>query len=103
MADRWLTEPKGKPKRRQKSGKVHVMGKRWWEMAIDISKELVYRRRERGMTQAELARKAHISKAYICQLESQPGKAPSAEILHRICEVLGTGIENFFHEATSYY
>ena len=66
-------------------------------MSMDISKELVYRRKQKGMTQAELAREAHISKAYLWQLEREPGKAPSAEILHRICEVLGTGIENFFH------
>lgn len=64
---------------------------------MDISKELQYRRELRGMSQAELARKVFVSQSYLAQLESTPGKAVSAEILHRIATVLEMSIESFFH------
>lgn len=63
---------------------------------MDISKELQYRRELKGLTQSELAREAHLSKGYLSDLESKPGKAVSAEILHRIATVLGTSMDRFF-------
>ena len=48
-------------------------------------------RLERGLTQAELARRARISKAYLSQLESgSGGTRPSADILYRLAFALGT-------------
>lgn len=67
---------------------------------MDISKELRYRREAEGLTQTELARQAHVSKAYLWQLENEKGKAVSAAILHRIAKVLGTRVESFFYCAT---
>lgn len=64
---------------------------------MDISKELRYRRELKGLTQSELATEAFLSKGYLSDLESTPGKAVSADILHRLAQVLGTSMETFFH------
>lgn len=41
-----------------------------------------------GMTQADLARRAKVSAAYISELESGLGKRPSGEILLRLADAL---------------
>lgn len=49
-------------------------------------------RKELGMTQADLARKAGVSAAYISELESGLGKRPSGEILLRLANALDVTI-----------
>lgn len=44
------------------------------------------------LTQAELARRAGISKAYLSELEGESGRRPSADVLLRIADALGTTI-----------
>ncbi len=63
---------------------------------MDISKTLIYLRTRAGLTQSELAERAHISQGYLSQLESVPGKAVSAEKLYRIANVLDTSMVTFF-------
>ena len=46
-------------------------------------------RHSRGMTQAELARQAHVSVAYIGRLESG-GAAPGIDLVDRLANALGT-------------
>ena len=50
------------------------------------------RRGERGLSLAELARRVGISKGYLHSIESGDTKNPSAEILFRIANELGTTI-----------
>jgi len=45
-------------------------------------------RKELGMSQADLARKAKVSAPYISELESGQGKRPSGEILLRLADAL---------------
>lgn len=45
-------------------------------------------RRERGMSLTALARKAGISKAYLSQLENDPSKKPSAEVVLQLARAL---------------
>jgi len=45
-------------------------------------------RKDMGMSQADLARKAKVSAAYISELESGLGKRPSGEILLRLGDAL---------------
>lgn len=45
-----------------------------------------------GVTQAELARQAGVSKAYLSELEGNAGRRPSADVLLRIAEALGVTI-----------
>lgn len=44
------------------------------------------------LTQAELARRAKISKAYLSELEGESGRRPSADLLLRIADALGVTI-----------
>lgn len=45
-------------------------------------------RKDLGMSQADLARKAKVSAAYISELESGLGRRPSGEILLRLADAL---------------
>ncbi len=49
-------------------------------------------REEKGMSLAELARQASLSKAYLSQIESGQASSPSAQILYSIASVLGTSV-----------
>ncbi|MGH8930019.1 MAG: helix-turn-helix domain-containing protein [Egibacteraceae bacterium] len=49
-------------------------------------------RRDLGMSQADLARKAKVSAAYISELEGGLGKRPSGEILLRLADALDVTI-----------
>jgi len=49
-------------------------------------------RDERGLTMAELAKKAHVTDAYIAQLETGVKKNPSLEILKRLARALGVPV-----------
>lgn len=58
-----------------------------------LSDQIRRRRAERGLSLAELARLARISKGYLHQLESgSDGSRPSADILYRIAFALGTSV-----------
>jgi len=46
-------------------------------------------RRRRGLTQAELAKRADLSRIYIAKLESGDRVAPSLAVLERIARALG--------------
>src|SRR5258708_16411068 len=46
-------------------------------------------RRSRGMTQAELARQAHVTESYVWRLESA-GAAPGIDLVDRLAKSLGT-------------
>lgn len=46
-------------------------------------------RRSRGMTQAELSRRAHVTPSYIWRLESG-GAAPGIDLVARLARALGT-------------
>ena len=46
-------------------------------------------RQSRGVTQAELARRAHVSGAYVWRLESG-GAAPGLDLVARLAQALGT-------------
>ncbi len=50
------------------------------------------RREEKGLTAAELARQAQISKGYLSEIESGSAARPSADILYRLATALGTSI-----------
>lgn len=63
---------------------------------MDVSKELRYQRKKAGLTLEQLAERAKMSKAYLWQLENQPNKSPSAEMLYRISRVLHFSLEEFF-------
>ncbi len=48
-------------------------------------------RHSRGMTQAELARQAHITVSYVWKLESG-GAAPGIDLVDRLAKALGTNL-----------
>lgn len=58
-----------------------------------LSEQIRNRRQEEGLTVADLARLASVSKAYISQLENNiNGVRPSAAVLLRIASALGTSV-----------
>lgn len=50
-------------------------------------------RKRRGLTLTQLAKRSRISKAYLSQLESGHSSNPSAEVVAKICTVLGCSME----------
>ena len=59
---------------------------------MDLAERLRRFRGEAGLTQAELAKKAKLSKAYVSELEGDVGRRPSGEVLVRIADALGISI-----------
>ncbi|SRR6266487_4778591 len=58
-----------------------------------LSDQIRTRRREQGLSLAELARRAKISKGYLSRLERDSDDVrPSADVLYRIAFVLGTPV-----------
>src|SRR5260221_13022651 len=58
-----------------------------------LSDQIRNRRLEQGLRLTELARRSHISKGYLSQIENNPnGPRPSAEVLYRIAFALGTSV-----------
>jgi transcriptional regulator with XRE-family HTH domain len=49
-------------------------------------------REEKGMTQADLAKKAKVTRPYITMLEGGQRKAPSVATLQRIAKALGVPV-----------
>jgi transcriptional regulator with XRE-family HTH domain len=54
-------------------------------------------RRSRGMTQAELSRRAHVTTSYIWRLESG-GAAPGIDLVARLARALGTNSHDLLPE-----
>ena len=46
-------------------------------------------REERGLTQAELAKKASVTEAYVSMIEAGKRKSPSLPVLRRLAHALG--------------
>lgn len=64
-----------------------------------IRKNIKKYRKEKKLTQQELAEKADLSVDYICEIESlKKNKSFSIVTLGRIADVLETDIKNFFNE-----
>jgi transcriptional regulator with XRE-family HTH domain len=60
---------------------------------LSLAEEIRNRRVEQGLSLAELARRADISRAYAHQIENaETGPRPSADVLYRIALALGTSI-----------
>jgi transcriptional regulator with XRE-family HTH domain len=49
-------------------------------------------REDRGLTQAEVAKRADVSKQYVTMLERGTRKAPSLPVLKRIAKALGVPV-----------
>jgi transcriptional regulator with XRE-family HTH domain len=64
-----------------------------------IGERIRARRDEANLSLAELARRVGISKGYLHNLESGDAASPSAEILFRIANELGTTIADLMGEA----
>lgn len=64
--------------------------------ATAIGRRIQRFRKEKGLTLAELAAKANISKSYLSELENGVGnhKRPSAETLYRIGKALGVAMSD---------
>lgn len=55
-----------------------------------IGQNVAYYRKQKHLTQEGLAQKTNISRTHISHIEAKKvGKAPSLDILFRICSVLG--------------
>jgi transcriptional regulator with XRE-family HTH domain len=57
-------------------------------------------RRSRGLTQAELARQAHVTLSYIGRLESA-GAAPGIDLVDRLATALGTSVQDLLPTSPS--
>jgi len=67
-----------------------------------LSDQIQVRRTALGMTQAELARRASISRAYLNRLESSSdGPRPSADVLYRIASALGASVAELLERERS--
>ncbi len=49
-------------------------------------------RKAKGLTQTELAERAGFNRVYVTQLETQAGKNPSLDALHRLAKALGVAV-----------
>ena len=56
-------------------------------MVVNLSSKLKMMRKQRGLTQLELAKKISVSESYICQIEN--GKMISIKKLDKMAKVLG--------------
>lgn len=54
-----------------------------------LSKVIQKLREEQGMTQRDLAAKAHVTQGYVAQLEMGMKKNPSLDVLRRLAKALG--------------
>lgn len=66
-----------------------------------ICERIKARRLEMGLSLAELARRADISKGYLHSIESGETQSPSAEVLFKISHELGTTIADILGETKS--
>jgi transcriptional regulator with XRE-family HTH domain len=68
------------------------------EIVIRFAARLRELRISRGLTQAELARAAHVTATYIWRLESS-GAAPGIDLLERLASALGTSVHELLPTA----
>lgn len=59
---------------------------------MELAERLAQLRSEQGLSLSEIARRAHVSKAYLSQLEHGASKQPSYEILIRVATALGVSV-----------
>lgn len=53
-------------------------------------------RKEKGMSQAELAEKAGISRPYLSQIETQTQQVVSNAVMFKLAQALGVSFEHIF-------
>ncbi len=53
-------------------------------------------RKERGLSQQELAEKANVSRPYLSVIETNQNKTVSNSVMFRLAKALGVGIETIF-------
>lgn len=58
-----------------------------------LRKRISDRRKEMGLSQADLALKAKVTPAAISQIEKKEGRVPSIPVIHRIAQVLEVSID----------
>lgn len=81
---------------------IICQGERWFAYDVGrnesggsimaLNDRIRQRREEKGLTAAELAQRAEISKGYLSEIESGRASRPSGEVLYRIATVLGTTV-----------
>jgi len=59
---------------------------------MGLAERIKLRRQEKGLSAAELARQAKISKGYLSEIESGITPRPSADVLYRVAVALGTTV-----------
>ena len=65
---------------------------------IRIGKFIANARKEKGMTQRELAEKLYVSESFIAKLESKTYQTIAIDTLEQIAKLLDIHIKNFFDE-----
>ena len=59
---------------------------------MEVGKRIRDLRRQRGISLRDLARRSGVSKAYLSQLENDPARKPSVDVVLRIAAALGVGL-----------
>ena len=70
---------------------------------MNLNQKLRRLREEQELSLNKLAEIARVSKAYLSQLENNPKKQPSAEVLFRIASALGTTIADLLDKPVRVY
>ncbi len=65
---------------------------------MGVGDRIRQRREEKGITAAELARRADIAKSYLSEIESSNASRPSGAVLYRLAEALGTTIADLLEK-----
>lgn len=68
---------------------------------MTLGARIKQRREEKGISPAELARRAEISKGYVSEIESEQAPRPSADVLYRLATVLGTSIADLLGKGSN--
>ncbi|ADU51366.1 transcriptional regulator, XRE family [Thermaerobacter marianensis DSM 12885] len=59
---------------------------------MEVGKRIRDLRRQRGISLRDLARRSGVSKAYLSQLENDPARKPSVDVILRIATALGVSL-----------
>ncbi len=65
---------------------------------MGLGDRIIQRRKEKRISAAELARRAEISKSYLSEIEGNEAPRPSADVLFRIADSLGTTIADLLEK-----
>ncbi|MEO2091575.1 MAG: helix-turn-helix transcriptional regulator [Gemmataceae bacterium] len=68
------------------------------QIVLRFSRELRTRRLSAGMTQAELARRSHVTTSYITRLE-RATSAPGIDLVDKLAQALGCSVSELLPEA----